>query len=79
MTSNTPQTAPGRIELPIEFVEELWPGTLISPPRARRVAPVARTQSRTHASAMAFEVLHSALVFLSSLSRRKRSKVLPAA
>jgi hypothetical protein len=79
MTSNTPHAAPARIELPVEFVEELWPGTVISPPRTRRAAPVARTQSRTHASAMAFEVLHGALVFLSGLSRRKRSKVLPAA
>jgi hypothetical protein len=79
MTSNIPQAATDRIELPIEFVEELWPGTVISPPRPRRTAPVARTHVRTPASAIAFEVLHGALVFLSGLSRRKRSKVLPAA
>jgi hypothetical protein len=75
MKSNTHQAPPDRIDLPLEFVEELWPGTVISPVRARRTVPSART----HASPMPFEVLNSALVFLGGLARRKRAKVLPAA
>ncbi len=78
MTSNTSEARPDRIDLPVEFVEELWPGIAMTPPRGRRVK-AAPAQSRIHASPTAFEVLHSAFVFLSSLARRKRSKVFPAA
>lgn len=79
MTSNSPQAHPDRIDLPLEFLEELWPGTVITPPRSRRAVSATPARSRTHASPTAFEVLHSAFVFLSSLARRKRSKVFPAA
>jgi hypothetical protein len=78
MTSNSPQARPDRIDLPLEFLEELWPGTVTMPPAGRGPVKVAAAPSRSHASPAAFDVLHNAIAFLTGLARRKRSKVFPA-
>ncbi len=75
MTSNTAEARPDCIDLPIEFVEELWPGTVITPPRGRRAAQPARAQSRTPASPTAFEVLHGAFVFLGRGARCEGAEI----
>jgi hypothetical protein len=79
MKSNNSQAPLDHLDLPVEFVEELWPGTVISSPRTRRTPPVSQTPSRTDPSPTALEVLNSAFMFLSGLARRKRSKISPAA
>jgi len=76
MTSNLSSPAPTRIELPVEFVEELWPASVMSETGLARTA-VSRRPS--HVSTAARDMLNSAFMFLSGLARRKRAKIFPAA
>ena len=78
MNTVTPRhDASNPLELPAEFLHELWPADpddQMATDAVVAVAPPPHSRSAT-----ALEVLHGALMLLRSLAARKRSKVFPAA
>lgn len=75
--TTTRQNASNPLELPAEFLDELWPADADDPAAENVDMAVAPAPQRT--SATTFEVLDGALMLLRGLAARKRSKVFPAA
>lgn len=75
------QDASNPLELPAEFLDELWPADpdANSDDVAADDADVADAPMPRRTSATAFEVLDGALMLLRGLTARKRSKIFPAA
>jgi hypothetical protein len=75
--ATTRQNASNPLELPAEFLDELWPADSDDP--AAETPDMAVAPAPRPTSATAFEVLDGALMLLRGLAARKRSKVFPAA
>jgi len=75
--TTTRQNASNPLELPAEFLDELWLADSDDP--VAENADLALAPAPQRPSATAFEVLDGALMLLRGLAARKRSKVFPAA